>query len=897
MAESLSSILTSALQNIGKLVIEEGKFLQGVSEQVSLLRDDLKWIQMFLRYADTKQTARDAIQQWLPEFRVVAYEASDLVEDYALRVSISSNRGFTRALKRTACIAREGYALHDLGLAIQSLRTRISNLTKNFGRYVNLIARTEEGESSAPSRQQQLGHTYSVVADEDVVELPDDVQVLVDYLLNEVAERKISVASIFGMGGIGKTTLARKVYHHERLKHYFKGFAWVCVSQQWQPKDLLYLNRMVIASFETGRKLGVATHEIIEGEKCVDGFSMFLTCYFLIFVASSWILEYRKACCVVGSELKLDDSDGDPSQNGELHLNDDSSDLDESFNRCEDLGKIEELGKEMLKYCGGLPLAVVVLGGILRTKKTLKEWNEVHENIKSYLARGEKIGKEGEVQKILAYSYYDLPWQLKPSIRCMVEIKEHEEGKLAVTRFESCRLHDLMRDLCLAKAKEENLYKLVDRSPSRDCPPATEAQYGLVLHLRPEDIFQYNFPPKEQTKHLRSFLCDSLVAEWGYFNPGVRIMSQVKNLKMLRVLTILSFNMASRSCYLKSPMKYVGNLIHLRCLRLGGRRINLPYSLGNLKCLETLDLSGSDYTCRIPNVLWKLKGLIYLYLPAEWGWWESQPKLRFFKANVYKNLKDLEHIINHVSKLDCIRISSLTINDFDFRRNRGLDVLSRVLFSRNIHELEINGNLCKKLPDYQSHIFPDLTELRLFDTNIEEDPMATLEKHPNLRKLILGQGSFLGQEMICHSMGFPQLKLLGLFQLGYLKQWKVDEGAMPKLSTLDITACKELEMIPDGLRYVTTLKKVSLWGMHAEFNNRVIKENGQQGEDNDKISHVPSVNISSAVLCTVMDVGFISLPNNVPCPASGWLTMATDDRLATTQYLDDYTCGYRKPMQ
>ena len=126
MAEAiLSSILSSAVENIGKLLIEEGNFLRGVSEQVRLLHDDLKRIQMFLRYADTKQTARDPIQQWVPQFKEVAYEASDLVEDYALRVSISSNRGFTSTLKRIACIATEGYARHNLCVEMQSLRTRI----------------------------------------------------------------------------------------------------------------------------------------------------------------------------------------------------------------------------------------------------------------------------------------------------------------------------------------------------------------------------------------------------------------------------------------------------------------------------------------------------------------------------------------------------------------------------------------------------------------------------------------------------------------------------------------------------------------------------------------------------------------------------------------------------
>nr|XP_027099951.1 putative disease resistance protein At1g50180 [Coffea arabica] len=478
--------------------------------------------------------------------------SSDLVEDYALRVSISSNKGFTRALKRTACIAREGYALHDLGLKIQSLRTRISNLTKNFGRYVNLIARTEEGEWSAPSRQQPLGQTYPFVAEEDVVGLRNDVEGLVEHLLKEgeSTERKISVASIVGMGGIGKTTLARKVYHHEKLKQYIKGFAWVCVSQQWQPKALLRgillnltpeltpENRKQIMKSERD-ELAKLLQEHLGARRC------------LIVLDDIWTTDawdrLKDAIPVSehGTKILLTtrirdvavqvDPDGychelrllKPEESWELLRK--KSELlrvkslrERRGEGCEDFGKMEVLGKEMLKYCGNLPLAVVVLGGILRTKPW-EEWNEVHKNIKSYLDKGGKIGKEGEVPRILAYSYYDLPWQLKSCFlylgkfkedydigvvslyqmwigegmifdndrrenetmlevaeryledlanRCMVEIKVHEEGKRAVTRLKSCQLHDLTRDLCLAKAKEENLYKLVDRSPS---PPADEA--------------------------------------------------------------------------------------------------------------------------------------------------------------------------------------------------------------------------------------------------------------------------------------------------------------------------------------------------------------------------------------------------------------------------------------
>ena len=118
---------------------------------------------------------------------------------------------------------------------------------------------------------------------------------------------------------------------------------------------------------------------------------------------------------------------------------------------------------------------------------------------------------------------------------------------------------------------------------------------------------------------------------------------------------------------------------------------------------------------------------------------------------MYKNLEDLEHIINHISNLHCLRISSLAISRCNFgwinSNNSNLDVLSRVLFSRNIHELKIVDCSCKKLPDYQSHMFSDpaiLAQLKLYCTRIEEDPIGTFERLPNLRMLELGMDSFRG---------------------------------------------------------------------------------------------------------------------------------------------------------
>ena len=70
--------------------------------------------------------------------------------------------------------------------------------------------------------------------------------------------------------------------------------------------------------------------------------------------------------------------------------------------------KIKDLGEEMIEYCGGLPLAITVLGGLLATKKALNEWEDVLKHIKSYIFKDDL-----RVNKVLSLSYNDLPFHLK----------------------------------------------------------------------------------------------------------------------------------------------------------------------------------------------------------------------------------------------------------------------------------------------------------------------------------------------------------------------------------------------------------------------------------------------------------------------------------------------------
>ena len=157
----------------------------------------------------------------------------------------------------------------------------------------------------------------------------------------------------------------------------------------------------------------------------------------------------------------------------------------------------------MLHHCGGLPLAITVLGGLLSNKQAIDEWEILHKNIKTLLRKG-KINEQHDsnlgVSRVLGLSCNELPYHLKPSFlylasfpedyeirakelcrlwmaegfvsnedvacKCLSELVERcivQVAKWGLTvRIRTCRLHDLLLDLCLSKAQEENFLQAVN---------------------------------------------------------------------------------------------------------------------------------------------------------------------------------------------------------------------------------------------------------------------------------------------------------------------------------------------------------------------------------------------------------------------------------------------------
>ncbi|GLT60194.1 hypothetical protein SLA2020_329730 [Shorea laevis] len=91
--------------------------------------------------------------------------------------------------------------------------------------------------------------SYSHVVEEYIVGFDEDITQQITQLVNE---ENCRVVSICGMGGLGKTTTAKAIYHHGDIRRHFKGFAWAYVSQQCKRRDVWegILLKLIIPSRE-----------------------------------------------------------------------------------------------------------------------------------------------------------------------------------------------------------------------------------------------------------------------------------------------------------------------------------------------------------------------------------------------------------------------------------------------------------------------------------------------------------------------------------------------------------------------------------------------------------------------------------------------------------------------
>ncbi|CAL5442989.1 unnamed protein product [Camellia sinensis] len=518
----------------------------------------------------------------------------------------------------------------------------------------------------------------------------------------------------------------------------------------------------------------------------------------------------------------------------------------------------DNLGEQILKRCGGVPLAIVLTAGMLR-EKTEHEWKRLLEN----------MGQEKDkCSKIFALSYKDLPTELKPCflyfgifpedyeilafdlinlwaaegfIRGSDTQEAEEVGNdylshlfarnlIKVTRrkfdgrIKSLRIHDILHGLCVTEAKEINFFNTPNAATVGNS--VTKVRRVTTNH---ECISSFN---NYGTPKLRAMLFFN-GEDWGVDNFP-------RDLRLLRVISLecqrVAFPLPSE----------IGNWSHVTYIQLKVHKvfIELPSTISNLRNLLTLDVRLCTLL-KFPYFIWRMKQLRHVLLPHPYFMKyyyniELSSQKQLLNMGKFHHPIEEEETFANLGTLFWVRVSDLPASFCKFTNLRKLGIFfTCIKFSKLkefldadivSHKLEILHLKCgdidaknhSKMVDlnlsryenlFKLHLNrfklelsrhnqlpPNLTKLTLRYTWLKEDPMETLKKLPKLEILELGYHSYMGKKlMVCSGEGgpsncFPKLQVLEVDGSSGLNEFLVEEATMPKLSKLAMRYCYRLNM-------------------------------------------------------------------------------------------------------
>nr|ADL59395.1 EDNR2GH5 protein [Solanum x edinense] len=834
------AFLSFAVQKLGDFLIEQVSLHKNLRNEIEWLRNELLFIQSFLKDAELKQCVDHRVQQWVFEINTIANDAVAILETY----TFEADKGAS-CLKACACICRKEKKFYNIAEEIHSLKQRILDISRKRETYGITNINSNAGEG--PSNQvRTLRRTTSYVDDQDYifVGLQDVVQTLLAQLLK--AEPRRTVLSIYGMGGLGKTTLARNLYKNPNIASSFSTRAWICVSQEYNTMDLL---KTIIKSIQ-GRTKGTLglLETMTEGDLEVHLRDLLKERKYLVVVDDVWQREAWESLKRAfpdsknGSRVIITTRKEDVAERADnrgfvhkLRFLSQEESWDLFCRKLVDVRAMvpamESLAKDMVEKCRGLPLAIVVLSGLLSHRGGLDKWQEVKDQLWKNIIEDKFI----EISCILSLSYNDLSTVLKQCflyfgifpedqvleaeniIRLWIaegfvpngeeRMEDVAEGFLnelirrslvqVVDTFwekvTQCRVHDLLRDLAIQKASDTNLFDIYHprkHSKSSSC-------IRLALYSQGE---RYHSLDLSNLK-LRSIM---------FFDPVFPNVFQ--HIDVFRHIYVLYLHIKGGGAIPDA----IGSLYHLKLLNLSGIN-DLPSSIGNLKNLQTLVVSEGRYFIILPR---KTADLINLrHFVAQY----SKPLVRISKLTSLQVLKGVGcDQWKDVDPVDLVNLRELSM--FDITNSYSLNNISSL---KNLSTLKlICGerqsfpslefvNCCEKLQklwleggiEKLPHLFPNsITMMVLRLSILTEDPMPILGMLPNLRNLIL-EYAYNGKEIMCSDNSFRQLEFLHLYDLWKLETWHSATSAMPLIKGLGIHNCPNLMEIPERMKDVELLKR------------------------------------------------------------------------------------------
>ncbi|PQP94121.1 disease resistance protein RPM1-like [Prunus yedoensis var. nudiflora] len=619
MAETAVNLV---IDKLVPLLREEGNLLRGIHDDVTSIKDLLESMTSFLKDADAKSERANmssGVKTWVKQTREMATHIEDVIDEYLHHVARRRNkRGFTGFIHKTSHFLGGLFARHEIASQIQLIKKRVLQIQQASEAY--RFNSTEQTSFSSSRRDDMFfdPRMASLYTKEDELV---GIQTLRDKLIGWSIRREVdsrrSVSSLVGMGGLGKTTLAKKVFDNPKFTEWFDWRAWITVSQSYKKEDIL---RNLIAEFHRVRKESVPEGiETMDLKLLIDTLREYLKekRYAVVFddVWSTNLWECVKLGLPDnnnGSRIIITTRKSEVAASCREAFSDQVYDLEPlSLDKAWELfckktfrvsrgycpPELKEFATTIVSRCGGLPLAIVAISGLLQTKGGIPcflYFGTYPENrtircarlIQQWIAEGFIKEQRGKTLEDVAEEYLTELIQ-----RSLVQVSlVHFNGKLR-----KCQVHDVIREAVIRLRTEDLTFSqfLEEDSSfnenSRHLSVYSNAynSFGSIENSRAHSLCFFNGTGEPQ-------------------NPLTTCSNLYKRFKLLRILDF-------EDSLLDNLPEEVGYMYHLKYLSLRNTRVKiLPKSMGKLVNLETLNLMHS-LVDQIPieiNKLHKLRSLL-----------------------------------------------------------------------------------------------------------------------------------------------------------------------------------------------------------------------------------------------------------------------------------------------
>ncbi|CDP11744.1 unnamed protein product [Coffea canephora] len=642
--EAFVEILVDTLKS---MIEEERGLLCGVATDMEKLARLLSAIKAVLEDAEQKQFTDKAIQLWFQELNGVACEIDDVLDDYAAEASRIK-------YKNSGCFSLMCYPVAGNLVFRHKIGKRMKEILEKFNAIADERTKLGLSDQKRGSYFNASLETGSMVNEPKVLGRDEEKEQIVHILMKEKDrdDQNVSILPIVGVGGLGKTTLAQLVFNDERIAKHFEPKLWVWVSEDFDGKRIIKALINSIQRTTTGElelaPLQSNLQELLREKR-------YLIVLDDVWNENPWEWEKLKSVLECGSRGSSIVTTTRKQKVAEImrtletrylsSLSDDqcwSLFRQQAFDCQEKQERLEAIGREIVKKCGGVPLAAKALGGFLRFKSEA-EWNSVKCSEVWNLPEDET-----RILPALRLSYLNLPVELRGCFAyCAVfpkgSIIKKEEvihlwmanglissngtmevedvGAAAVTELHHRSLFQAVEKDVLGRARDHS-FKIHDlvhdlaRSVMEAKHGGTESNRTMMLDM-PNDRLTVAFPIKiTGTDQFCSFLpkCGSLRAlivrsPWWRAEKFTELRPAVSKLKHLRHvnlsrsdiillpnsicdlwnLQILNLNDCDKLWSLPKGMRFLRNLRHL-CLHRCRNLTHMPSGIGKLTCLRTLSM-------------------------------------------------------------------------------------------------------------------------------------------------------------------------------------------------------------------------------------------------------------------------------------------------------------------